>query len=83
MNQLEIQLRRARNIKKLQQIANAKTPANKDSATNSFIGGIVGVSGQTVSNYRNGDAGDGYLLDALIEEFVKLPKPKKVKETII
>jgi len=83
MNQQQIQDRKNKGIKKLQQIANVKTPANKDSATNSFVGGIVGVSGQTVSNYRNGDVGDGYILDALIEEFSKLPKPKKLKDDML
>lgn len=37
------------------------------------VGLSLNLTSQTVSNYVNGRGGDGYMIEALIEEFSKIP----------
>jgi len=58
----------------LKKIADKKTPTESPKLTYALIGYRFGITGETVGNYVNGRSkkGNGYLIDALIEEFKKL-----------
>lgn len=67
--------------KELQQVANKKVGEKGFNLTYALIGYNLGISGQTVGNYVEGKSksGNGYLIDALIEEFNKLPDFKDIE----
>lgn len=60
------------NVKLLQGLANEKCKNKVASMVYSAIGIKVNKTGQTILNYISGNAKDGYLLDAIIEEFKML-----------
>ncbi len=65
--------RRETSFKQLRNLVNSKD-FGKNSLTSTYVkvGLDLGLTGQTVYNYVNGRGGDGYVIDALIEEFEKL-----------
>lgn len=67
-----IEKKKKDNIKLLQSLSNIKTKNQTAGIVYSIIGNKLGVTGQTVVNYISGNAKDGYLLDAMIEEFKEL-----------
>lgn len=70
--------RRESSSKELWTLAHANKQTDK-SITSTYVqvGLTLGITGQTVYNYVNGKGGDGYIIDALIEEFKKLPTQNK------
>lgn len=65
--------------KALLDIAKKKTPSIGKSALYSRLAGNLGVTHATVWNYleyKKGRKGNGYFIDALIEEFKKVPDKK-------
>lgn len=47
-------------------------PKRKESSICWEIGTSLGVTGTTVQNYLNGRIADGYMADAIYDEFVKM-----------
>ena len=62
---------------KLQKIAANKTPEGETTLTFVEVGRNLGITSQTVYNYTQRKGGNGYLIDALIEEFENLPTNDK------
>lgn len=60
----------------LQKISIERTPDKKNYATYARVGIELGMSGQSVGNYVNKKGSNGFLVEALIEEFKKLPVVK-------
>jgi hypothetical protein len=50
-----------------------RTPPTKQSVTYTKIGAELEMTGQSVGNYVAGKGSDGFLIEALIKEFKKLP----------
>lgn len=68
--------------KTLFSVARQKTPSNRKTMIYGLLGANLGVTGGTVFNYmgaKPGHKGDGYFIDALIEEFNKLPDVPALK----
>lgn len=63
--------------KELHKIATKRIPSGETTATFVEIARQLGITSQTVYNYTQGKGGNGYMVDALIEEFKKLPEPLK------
>ncbi len=66
----------ANSLKELSTLANANKPKNSITSIYVQVGLKLGITGQTVYNYVNGRGGDGYMIDALIEEFKNLSNQK-------
>jgi hypothetical protein len=73
--QLELQKRMAASYAELNKIANIKLVGRNTSLLYATIGISLGITANTVANYVIGlsKSGNGYLIDALIKEFEKLP----------
>ena len=65
--------------KELAKVALIKTRDAGTTLTYAIIGTHLGITGQTVRNYVKGKCknGNGYVIEALITEFNKLPTPSK------
>ena len=59
-------------VKRLQEVASKKEKKNKNTQIAAIVGEKLGISGQTVINYLNGQAKDGYTTEALIAEYKQL-----------
>jgi hypothetical protein len=68
-----LQKRKSEATKRLQTIALQRTPPTKQSVTYTKIGAELEMTGQSVGNYVAGKGSDGFLIEALIKEFKKLP----------
>lgn len=68
-----LEKRKEQSSKELWLLAKQKMTGSK-SITSIYvqIGLKLGLTGQTVYNYVHGKGGDGYMIDALIEEFKTL-----------
>lgn len=58
---------------KLKRLSLKKTAPGKTTMTAAYIGQQLGITGQTVSNFLKGKGRNGYLAEAMIEEYEKLP----------
>ncbi len=56
-------------IKELKAVVEKNVPAGKSTNAYHTVGVKFGITAQTVYNYIEGKGKDGYLIDALIEEF--------------
>lgn len=59
-------------LDKLQIVAFKKQRKGMNTQIAAEVGSKLGISGQTVLNYLNGNPKDGFLTEAITEEFKKL-----------
>lgn len=71
----QLHLRMKTAYDELRKIAKLKIPAGKSTLIHGQVGAVLGITGQTVFNYliRTTIKSNGFLIEALIEEFKKLP----------
>ncbi len=67
-----LKLRHTRATEKLKEVANRKLKSGSATQTAFVVGLKLGITGQTVLNYLNGNCRDGFLTEALTMEFRKL-----------
>lgn len=69
----ELQARMDKASKKLKKEADKRTPQFRMMKVYTQIASRLGITAQSVKNYIAGTGGNGYMIEALTKEFMKLP----------